>query len=291
MGDGAVWGDLDRPRLSAARLSRALRDDGYDLQVVERTASTNADLVTAAAAGAAEGTVLVAESQQAGRGRLGRSWTSPPRAGLTYSILLRPPAPSGWLPLLAGLSVVMALREHAGVDAALKWPNDVVLIEGGEAEGGEAEGGAAESSAGESAAVERKVAGILAEVAGDAVVIGIGLNVTTRAEEFAGLPPASLDPTSLALAGARTTDRETVLKAQLRAFSRAYAAWRSDPGSVAPLYRSVCRTLGRNVRLELPGGRTVPGVATDVDDQGRLVLSDPAGVAHAFAAGDVVHLR
>jgi BirA family biotin operon repressor/biotin-[acetyl-CoA-carboxylase] ligase len=183
--------------------------------------------------------------------------------------------------LLAGLSVVMALREHAGVDAAVKWPNDVVLIEGR----------SVDSGAAESAAVERKVAGILAEVAGDAVVVGIGLNVTTRAEEFAGLPQASLDPTSLALAGARTTDRETVLKAQLRAFSRAYAAWRSDAGSVAPLYRSVCRTLGRDVRLELPGGRTISGVATDVDDQGRLLLSDATGTAHAFAAGDVVHLR
>ena len=98
----------------------------------------------AAAGGAPEGTVLVAESQEAGRGRLGRTWTSPPRAGLTFSVLLRPTTASGWIPLLTGLSVAMALRDQAGVEVTLKWPNDVLLV---------APDG-----------TERKVAGILAEV-------------------------------------------------------------------------------------------------------------------------------
>jgi BirA family biotin operon repressor/biotin-[acetyl-CoA-carboxylase] ligase len=267
-----MWGDLDRPPLSSARLARALADDGFELQVVDRTASTNADLLAAAAAGAPEGTVLVAEAQDAGRGRLGRTWTSPPRAGLTYSVLLRPPAPSGWLPLLAGVSLAAALGEQAGLDVRLKWPNDVVLLLPDGTEG--------------------KIAGILAEVASDgAVVVGIGLNVTTRADEFEGLPPASLPPTSLALAGATVTDRETVLKAHLRSFSRAYAAYRSDPTSVAPLYRRLCRTLGMQVRVELPGGDAVEGTATDVDDRGCLVVHDADGTRHVFAAGDVVHLR
>jgi BirA family transcriptional regulator, biotin operon repressor / biotin---[acetyl-CoA-carboxylase] ligase len=267
-----MWGDLDRPPLSGPRLARVLADDGFDVRVVDRTASTNADLLTAAASGAPEGTVLVAEAQEAGRGRLGRTWTSPPRAGLTYSLLLRPPAPSGWLPLLAGVSLAAALEEQVGLDVRLKWPNDVVLLlpEGTEA----------------------KVAGILAEVAPDgSVVVGVGLNVTTRADEFEGLPPASLPPTSLALAGATSTDRETVLKAHLRSLSRAYAAWRSDPTSVAPLYRRLCRTLGMQVRVELPGGQTVEGTATDVDDRGCLVVRDANGAQHVFAAGDVVHLR
>src|SRR5207248_4297447 len=101
------------------------------------------------------GLVVVAEEQTAGRGRLDRSWESPPRAGLTFSVLLRPvTAADSWVPLLAGLAVARALNEQAGVEAALKWPNDVIVN-------------------------DRKVAGVLAEAAGGAVVIGVGLNVTT----------------------------------------------------------------------------------------------------------------
>jgi BirA family biotin operon repressor/biotin-[acetyl-CoA-carboxylase] ligase len=272
------WSDLDRPPLSAARLSRDLAGDGFEIRVVPRTASTNVDLVAAAAIGAPEGTVLVAESQEAGRGRLGRTWTSPARAGLTFSVLFRPALISGssvafgWLPLLTGLSVAMALRDQAGVEVTLKWPNDVVLV-------------AADGT-------ERKVAGILAEATRDgAIVVGIGLNVSTRADEFAGLVPGSMEPTSLALAGARSTDRETVLKATLRSLARAYASWRADPASIAPLYRSVCSTLGRNVRVDLPGGTAVEGAAVDVDDDGRLEVRDTSGTVQRFAAGDVKHLR
>jgi BirA family transcriptional regulator, biotin operon repressor / biotin---[acetyl-CoA-carboxylase] ligase len=266
------WSDLDRPPLSALRLTRDLEQDGFTVRVVASTASTNADLVAAAADGAPEGTVLVAELQEAGRGRLGRTWTSPARAGLTFSVLLRPPAPAGWLPLLTGIALAVALQERCGLEATLKWPNDVTLADD--------EGR------------ERKVAGILAEATPDgAVVIGVGLNVTTRAEEFGGLAPGTLQPTSLALAGARTTDRETVLKAALRALARTYATWRSDPVALAPAYRSVCSTLGRNVRVELPGGTAVEGIATTVDDDGRLEVRDDAGGVHRFGAGDVVHLR
>lgn len=257
------YSDLERPPLRAGALQAALAPDGYDLVVLEEAESTNADLAQRARDGAPEGTVVVAESQTAGRGRQGRSWESPPRAGLTFSVLLRPPHVSGWLPLLAGLSVAVALQERAGVDAGLKWPNDVLV-------------GAAESA--------RKVAGLLAEVpggGGGGVVIGIGLNVTTRVAE---LPDDRA--TSLALAGALTTDRETLLKAILRSLSRAYASWRSDPEALIPAYRSACVSLGRQVRVELPDGQSYEGLATDVDDDGRLVVGD-----RAFAAGDVIHLR
>ena len=104
-------------------------------------------------------------------------------------------------------------------------------------------------------------------------------------------PYRELAETSLALAGATNTDRETVLKAHLRSLSRAYAAWRGDPASVAPLYRRLCRTLGREVRVDLPGGEAVEGTAVDVDDRGCLVVRDANGAEHVFAAGDVVHLR
>jgi BirA family transcriptional regulator, biotin operon repressor / biotin---[acetyl-CoA-carboxylase] ligase len=257
------YSDLERPPLRADALKAALAPDGFDLVVLEEAQSTNAELAERARAGAPEGTVVVAESQTAGRGRQGRSWESPPRAGLTFSVLLRPAQVSGWLPLLAGLSVAVAVQEQTGVETGLKWPNDVLV-------------GSRESA--------RKVAGLLAEVpggGGGGVVIGIGLNVTTRAAE---LPDDRA--TSLALAGALTTDRETLLKAILRALARAYASWSADPEALIPAYRSVCVSLGRQVRVELPDGQSYEGLATDIDHDGRLVVGD-----RAFAAGDVIHLR
>ena len=257
-----VYADLDRPPLRAAALRAALVRDGglwRDLRVFASTRSTNADVAAEAKAGAPEGLVILAEQQTGGRGRLDRSWSSPPGAGLTFSVLLRPsrPAPSwGWLPLLAGVAVTAALREHAGVQAGLKWPNDVLV------------GG-------------RKCAGILAEVAGEAVVLGVGLNVTTTDAE---LPDERA--TSLALAAATTTDRDTVLRVVLRALAAAYAGWQADPDSLAPAYRSVCTTLGRQVRLHLPDGGIVEGIAGDVDAEGRLVVD-----GKPYAAADVVHLR
>ncbi len=263
---GAVhrYSDLDRPALQAVRLASALEPDGFEVTVLEETESTNALLADRAREGAPEGTVLVAEMQTSGRGRQGRTWVSPPRAGLTFSVLLRPPQISGWLPLLAGLSVAVAIGEQTGAKAGVKWPNDVLI----EDVVGSARPG--------------KVAGLLAEVtAGGAVVIGIGLNVTTRAAE---LPDERA--TSLTLAGAGPTDRETLLKAILRALARGYASWRADPAALVPAYRAACVTIGRQVRVELPGGEAYEGLATGVDAEGRLLVGD-----RAFAAGDVIHLR
>jgi BirA family transcriptional regulator, biotin operon repressor / biotin---[acetyl-CoA-carboxylase] ligase len=265
---GAVdrYSDLDRPALRPQTLRAALGHDGFDVTVLEEAESTNAVLADRARDGAPEGTVIVAETQTAGRGRQGRSWISPPRAGLTFSVLLRPPQVSGWLPLLGGLAVAVALTEQAGVTAGVKWPNDVLI----------------EDVVG--AARPGKVAGLLAEVpagGAGAVIIGIGLNVTTRLAE---LPDERA--TSLALAGAGTTDRETLLKAMLRVLARAYASWLSDPAALLPTYRAACITLGQRVRVELPGGGSHEGEATDVDADGRLIVAE-----RAFAAGDVIHLR
>ena len=244
------YGDLDRPPLRAAALTRALEPDGWRVEVLEQASSTNALVAERARAGEAHGLVVVAEEQTAGRGRLDRRWVSPPRAGLTASVLLRPVEPWGWVPLLGGLAVALAVREVAEVDAVLKWPNDV-LVEG------------------------RKVCGLLAEVVEGAVVLGFGLNVTTRADELP-VPEA----TSLALAGATVTDRDTVLRAILRRLSGALGD-RDVAG-----YRALCSTLGREVRVELPGGQSVTGLAERVDDEGRLVVDGTP-----YAAGDVVHLR
>ncbi len=267
------YSDLDRPPLPVAALTPVLEADGFHLTVLREAESTNAFVADLARAGAEEGTVVVAELQTAGRGRLGRSWQSPPRAGLTFSVVLRPPSISGWLPLLAGLAVSVALREHAGVEAGVKWPNDVLVADP------EAPGGG------------RKIAGLLSEVpqGGEgAIVIGIGLNVTTRADE---LPDRGA--TSLRLSGGGTTDRATLLKAILRSLSRAYASWLADPEALKPAFRTACVTLGREVRVELPNGETYEGVATDIDGDGRLVVTGAGELAgdRAFAAGDVIHLR
>jgi BirA family transcriptional regulator, biotin operon repressor / biotin---[acetyl-CoA-carboxylase] ligase len=265
-----------RPPLSATALRRALARPGSlwrDVQVIAETGSTNADLLAAAADGAAEGTVLAAELQTAGRGRLGRQWVSPARAALTFSVLLRPaavpPTRRSWLPLLVGVAVAAGLRAETGVDAWLKWPNDVLV------------GGA-------------KVAGILAEQSGDAVVVGTGINVTSQAHE---LPAAGA--TSLALAGAAITDRQQLLVGLLGRLERWYLSW-ADAAAASPgdagrcglrqEYQRRCATLGREVRVSLPGGETLAGTALEVDEAGRLVIAAASGPV-AVSAGDVIHVR
>ncbi len=247
------------------------------LSVVASTGSTNEDLLSAARAGAAAGAVLVAEEQTRGRGRLDRSWHSVPGAALTFSALLRPvgvaPAWRGWLPLLAGVAVASAVRGQAAVQASLKWPNDVL-------------------------SGEAKLAGILAEQAGDAVVVGFGINVGQLAEELPGGParPSGAPATSLAVLGART-DRQALLVAVLGCFEDWYLRWSAGPRPGDPEvsglraeYLRECSTLGRQVRVELPGGRVIAGLASDIDRWGQLVVQTAAGPV-PVSAGDVVHVR
>ena len=268
------WTDLDRPPLDPDALSRALGRGGSGLwrvQVSEQTGSTNADAAAAARSGEPEGLVVVAEAQTAGRGRLERAWVSPPRAGLTFSVLLRPdvaPVALPLLPLLVGEAVAAAVAERTGLAVGVKWPNDVVL---------DGPGGL------------RKLAGVLAESTGDgAVVVGVGLNVSTRREE---LPRA--DATSLALEAGEPVDRATLLLAVLRVLEGSYRSWVADGGSGAallPRYRAACRTIGSVVRVEMPSGTVLTGTATGVDPDGRLLVDDGAEV-HRVGAGDVVHVR
>lgn len=278
------WSDLDRPPLNEAALRHALLTPGglwTALDVAEATGSTNTDLVARAVAGAAEGAVLIAEEQAAGRGRLDRRWTAPARSGLSFSVLLRPglaaggraPVPMerwGWLPLLAGVATATAVSRTAGLDTALKWPNDLLITVDGE---------------------QRKTAGILAERADDTgVVIGIGINVTLREDELP-VPTA----TSLALAGAPVTDRDPLLRAVLRSLAEWYGSWRAADGDphlcrLQESYAAGCATLGRTVRAELPGGRELVGEAVAVDSDGRLVITS-GGRRETVGAGDVIHVR
>ena len=193
--------------------------------MVAETTSTNADLL--ADAGAPDRTALVAELQTAGRGRLDRGWTSPSARGLTFSVLLRPGVPMmlwGWLPLLAGVALHEAVSAVTAIPAELKWPND--LMARPEVGGG-------------------KLAGILAQSTGDAVVIGIGINVSTGADE---LPVETA--TSFALCGATELDRTTLLIAILGRLDARVAQWVDVGGDaeacgLAAVYRDLCATLGQ----------------------------------------------
>jgi BirA family transcriptional regulator, biotin operon repressor / biotin---[acetyl-CoA-carboxylase] ligase len=261
----------------AALAGQGSRDGGRgagglwtSLEVVAATGSTNADLLRR---GGPEGQVLVAESQTAGRGRMGRSWLSAPGASLTFSVLLRPvsvpTARRSWLPLLTGVAAARAVRDVSGVAAVLKWPNDVL-------------------------AGSRKLAGILAEQSGDAVVIGIGLNVATPAEALP-VSPAGLRATSLLVEGA-SVSREDLLAGILRELARWYTAFKDDPdparAGLLAEYRALCATLGRRVRVELPGDRVLSGVAEDIDADGRLLVACSSGAPPAaVSAGDVIHVR
>ncbi|MBO4206495.1 biotin--[acetyl-CoA-carboxylase] ligase [Micromonospora echinofusca] len=293
---GSPYTDLDRPPLDVRRLRRALLAPAGPwrrLELHAETGSTNADAAEAARAGEPEGLVVVAERQTAGRGRRDRTWQSPPRAGIAVSVLLRPgeavperdwpPVPTsgyGWLPLLAGVALVEAVNRLAEVDAVLKWPNDLLV------------GGA-------------KCAGILAEAVpggmipgGDslppAIVLGIGLNVTLRADE---LPPnpTGLPATSLRLAGAVATDRDPLLRALLRAVAGWYDRWRYAGGDAGACglhsaYLEACDTVGRTVQVLLPDGSALSGTATGVDDDGQLFVRTAAG-ERRVSAGDVLHVR
>jgi BirA family biotin operon repressor/biotin-[acetyl-CoA-carboxylase] ligase len=270
----SAYGDLDRPPLDAAELTRALILPGSrwrSVEVVEETESTNSDVAARAAAGEPEGLVLVAESQVGGRGRLGRTWIAPPRSGVTMSVLLRPALPSTawpWLPLLTGVAVVEAVRRSSDLDTSLKWPNDVLVH-------------------------DRKLAGILLErvdtSSGPAAVIGVGLNVSLRADELA-VPTA----TSLLLEGVVAPNRSLVLREVLRVLQVLYDAWTVAGGDasagLAASYSRRCSTIGKQVRVALPSGETLRGRAVRVDGGGRLVVVTASGEV-AVAAGDVSHVR
>jgi BirA family biotin operon repressor/biotin-[acetyl-CoA-carboxylase] ligase len=271
------WSDLDRPRLEGAALAAALTRDSRlwrSLEVVEEVGSTNAVLADAAADDVPEGRVLVAEHQVSGRGRLDRVWTSPPRAGLTVSVLLRPDVPAarrGWLPLLTGVALAESVRGLTGVQVSLKWPNDLLAGDG------------------------RKLAGILAETTSSptrptaAVVVGVGLNVTTTAAE--------LPDTAASLSGitGAVVDRGPVLLAFLRALEARYLRWTEAVGDpvvsgLARDYLAWSSTVGTTVAVALPDGSTLEGVAEAVDWDGRLVVATSAGPVE-LSSGDVRHVR
>jgi BirA family biotin operon repressor/biotin-[acetyl-CoA-carboxylase] ligase len=238
----------------------------WQVRHLDRIDSTNRYALDEARAGATAGLVVVADHQTAGRGRLGRTWEAAPGSSLLVSVLLRPDLPADRLFLLtlaAGLALADAVAAAAGVTTALKWPNDLVVD-------------------------DKKLAGLLAEAdlyAGTtrAVVIGAGCNLTADAfpPELAGQAAA------VELEAGRAVDRGALLAA----FLDALADRLHDLDAVLVDTRARSATLGRRVRIELPGVQILEGEATALADDGSLVVRDDAGHEHTVAVGDVVHLR
>ena len=252
---------LDFPR------SRAL---AAALEVLPQAVSTN-DVLAARAGDLPDLAVVVTADQTGGRGRLGRVWVSPAGKCLAISVLLKPEglaaAAFGWFPLLAGLAMSRALQRFVPAQVEVKWPNDVLIA------------GA-------------KVSGILSELLPgmSGLIVGAGVNLTLERDE---LPTDT--STSLALAGAEAVDPDAVLAGyltELTVLYREYLASGGDPvrSALRDEVAEACHTLGRPVRVELPGGATLTGTAVAIDDDGRLVVETDAGRT-AIAAGDVTHLR
>ncbi|MBI5410514.1 MAG: biotin--[acetyl-CoA-carboxylase] ligase [Nitrospirae bacterium] len=256
---------------------------GRTLHILQTTTSTNNEAMALAQQGAGDGTVVVAETQTAGKGRLGRRWYSPPEENLYCSVIMRNvPADdlSGWLsavPLLSAVAVAQAIQAVAGLKPFLKWPNDILVG-------------------------DRKLGGLLCEsslggpsrtLARTFVVVGIGLNVNSRRESF----PEEIREiaTSIAAETGRLIDRASLLATillELEIYSEALLT--RPPETFLSGYARLCSTLGRRVRVNLAEGKTVEGLADSIAPDGSLrIIRDQAngGGVVEVRAGDIVHLR
>lgn len=238
------------------------------VEVVAHSASTNAELRTVTDAAAwPHLSVLLTDDQTAGRGRLDRTWITPPGTALAISVLLRElpadPEARGWIPLVAGAAMSDAVAAQLPThQVGVKWPNDV-LVDG------------------------RKISGILAEATADAVVVGAGVN-TDMADEQLPVETA----TSFAALGAEV-DVDRLVADYVRSLGEGIAALAGTGEKTrADVHAAVsarCLTLGREVTVSLPGGDELQGKAIRLDEDGRLVVDD--GGERAVSAGDVVHVR
>ena len=234
----------------------------------ESLPSTNTELARLASEGAVEGVSVVADEQTAGRGRLQRAWSSPKGAGLYFSILLRPTIQQNYWPLItfmAAIAVGDALREAAGVETDIKWPND--LLSG-----------------------ERKICGILAEAtdtpAGRAVILGIGINLTQNA-----FPPEIAEvATSVSEATGRAVDREQILTALLDALSRWYALLDHPAQIVDAWSNRSSYAIGKLVQVS-NGDDVWQGITCGVEPDGALRLRTSSGDIRLVRAGDVYSIR
>lgn len=268
-------------------ITEPTRSRFLDIRWVIETGSTNADVMDLARKGAAEGLVVVADHQTAGRGRAGRTWTAPTRASLLCTVLVRPPAAVAPLVTFAlAVAASEAVEALAGFRPGLKWPNDLV-VEGADG-------------------TTRKLAGILAEAewptastaaAGwrapqpyerATVAAGIGLNVVWPDEV-----PAELAEIAIAInhVTGQIIERQALLTVLLDRFDLHYSRLvAGDVAAVLDAWRARSSTLGRRVRVEL-GADDLVGTAVDITAEGQLVVDTLEGERRVLAVGDVVHLR
>lgn len=269
------------PRYAKRMLLPLSTPHATSLEFLPECGSTNTELMARAMEGAPHFAVVATDSQTAGRGRLGRTWIAPPGQTLAVSVLLRPGFTTdswGWLPLLAGLAMARAVREVLPSDAvAVKWPNDVLVA-------------------------EKKVSGLLAEIVSGAgpderpagVVVGAGLNLSIPEDNL----PTEM-ATSLTLEGAHPDGLlDRALAVYLRELEALHTALQGHDGDaegsgIRAAVSAECATLGRRVRVTLPGEGAVLATAIAIDDAGRLVIErdDRPGALATVAAGDVTHVR
>jgi BirA family biotin operon repressor/biotin-[acetyl-CoA-carboxylase] ligase len=249
------------PRLRGLRLARTI-------VYYDRVGSTMEVARSLAEQGAEEGTLVIAESQEAGRGRLGRVWASAPQVGLWFSLVLRPrllPAQVAKTTLLAAVAMAEAVAGVSGVEPGIKWPNDLLLH-------------------------GRKLCGILTELKGQAdaveyLILGVGINVNHREEDFP--PELREQATSLYLAGGHTVERAALLAAFLKELEKRYYPWQEagDDGWLEEWKRRNL-TLGRRVRITLLEEEFC-GRALALDRDGSLIVEGDDGQPRVFRAGDV----
>ena len=266
---------MDELDLSAVQAALTTQVFGRNLVVLPCTGSTNDVAKDLAAQGAPEGMVVVADEQTAGRGRLGRQWLAPPGTCLLCSILFRPdlsPAQANRLTMLCSLAAADAVTQVAGLRAALKWPNDLIISSE-----------ARIPKSGE----WRKLAGVLTEtsVMGerlDSVVVGIGVNVNVPPEALPGLGPGA---TSILAETGREVDRAALLVALLVGVEARYTRLQAGESPHVE-WAARLATLGRSVAATT-SQVTLIGVAEAVDEDGALLLRTPDGTLHRLVAGDV----
>ena len=232
----------------------------WRVSVVDLTASTQSDLAELVNASVAKsGEVIAAEFQSNGRGRLDRTFKAPPQSALLFSFYIAPQrARSDWsfISFLAALAMREVITENLAENITLKWPNDILIG-------------------------EKKVAGLLAQISNDGIIIGLGINVAMTIEE---LPVETA--TSLAISGSKQLDRNLILSKFLNLFADNFANW-EDGADFLDRYSQVCATLGRQVQIEVTGRTNRIGIAQSINEFGALVLADGFEVN----VGDVVHLR
>lgn len=268
-GDKTLSGELSAEVIKHGLRTRWLGQSGvFSFDVVE---STNAEAKRLAQEGAPQGTLIVADAQAGGRGRLGRTWVSPSGSGLYVSVVLRPAHPPEWstrLTLAAGVAAACAIQQ-VGSEPRLKWPNDILIA-------------------------DRKVGGILTQVAFNRkqieyAVLGIGINVNTEQDEF----PMSIRDlaTSLRLSLGKSVSRINLLQSLLQQFEYWHESLDAAHFStILGIWSEFDTTLGRFVEVSLPGRRVI-GIAEALEPDGSLLVRDETDRLHRIVAGDVVHCR